>query len=190
MDTERYEALIDAILAIIITLIILEIPLPSQPTLASLWSIRYEFFAYMVSFYIIFNIWNSNHNLFIRINKLTDSIVWTNIAGIFILSFIPYFTTMVSEHFTSFFAQACFGFFFIILHIHYIIQAEILKKTDPANVAMILYLDEGKTNSFYEFILFAISYILGYFVYPPLIMVGCLIAMTYWIIKDQYIYGN
>lgn len=187
MDTERFEALIDAILAIIVTLIILEIPIPAHPDFASLWEVRIEFLAYLVSFFIVFNIWNSHHNLFIRINKLNSTIVWTSLAGIFILSFIPYFTTMVSEQFNSFFAQACFGSIFILLHIHYVIQAEIIKRTDPSNVALIIYLDKGEHNSLFEFILFTISYILGYFVYPPLIMVGCLIAMSYWIISDQYL---
>lgn len=187
MDTERFEALIDAILAIIVTIIILEIPLPAHPDLASLWEVKVEFFAYLISFFVVFNIWNSNHNLFIKINKLTDSIVWTNMISIFILSFIPYATIMVSEHFFSFFAQACFGAFFVVLHIHYILQAEVLKKTDPANIALIVYLDNGKKNSFIEFIFFAIAYILGYFVSPPLIMVGCLFAMSFWIIKDQFV---
>ena len=45
MDTERFEALIDAILAIIVTIIILEIPLPAHPDLASLWEVKVEVFA-------------------------------------------------------------------------------------------------------------------------------------------------
>lgn len=187
MDTERYEALIDAILAIIITLIILEIPLPAETSFAGLWELNHEFFAYFISFFVVFNIWNSHHNLFARTYNLTSTIVWTNLVGVFILSFLPYTTTMVSEHFNSFFAQACFGSIFVLSHIHYIVQGYILKRSDPANIGLIIYLDEGIKYSYYELIFFAVIYILGYFVYPPIIMFGCLFAMIIWTIPDQYL---
>ncbi|OED29491.1 TMEM175 family protein, partial [Methanosphaera sp. WGK6] len=67
METERFEALIDAILAIIITLIILELNVPSAPTFAALFELKQEFFIYAVSFFVIFNIWNTHHNLFTKI---------------------------------------------------------------------------------------------------------------------------
>ena len=84
METERFEALIDAILAIIITLIVLEFNLPNSPSFTALFELKTEFFEYFISFFVIYNIWNSHHNLFIRINKLTDSVVWVSLIQIFI----------------------------------------------------------------------------------------------------------
>ena len=55
METERFEALIDAILAIIITIIVLEIPLASNGTWQALLDIKYEFIIYAISFMICFN---------------------------------------------------------------------------------------------------------------------------------------
>ena len=187
METERFEALIDAILAIIITLIVLEFNLPNSPSFTALFELKTEFFEYFISFFVIYNIWNSHHNLFIRINKLTDSVVWVSLIQIFILSFLPYVTIMVSNNFYSFFAQACFGSIFVLLHIHYIIQTLILEHSDPANIALKVYLDKGARNSCFEFILFAIVYIIGYLYYHPTIMFGCLIAMIFWLISDQYL---
>lgn len=187
METDRFEALIDAILAIIITLIVLEIELPSSPSFMGLFELKKEFFAYFISFFVIYNIWNSHHNLFIRINKLTDSVVWVSLIQVFILSFLPYVTVMVSDDFYSFFAQACFGLIFVLLHVHYVIQGIIFEHSDSANIALIMYLNKGVKSSLFEFILFAIVYILGYLYYPPIIMIGCLIAMILWVISDQYI---
>ena len=167
METDRFEALVDAILAIIITLIILEIPLPSSPTFEGLAHLYIEFFAYLISFLVIYNIWNSHHNLFNLIHKLHNSTVWMSGISLLIIGFLPYCTSMVSKHFYSFFAQACFGSLFILSHIHYIIQAKLLMKNDI------------------ELIIFAIIYILGYFLYPPIIMFGCLFAMLFWIFQDQ-----
>ena len=55
METERFEALIDAILAIIITIIVLEIPLASNGSWQALLDIKYEFIIYAISFMICFN---------------------------------------------------------------------------------------------------------------------------------------
>ncbi len=185
METERFEALVDAILAIIITLIILEIPLPPSPTLAGLGHMKIEFAAYFISFLVIFNMWNSHHNLFNLINKLHNSTVWMSGISLLIVGFLPYFTTMVSTNFYSFFAQACFGSIFVLSHIHYILQAKLLISNEPGNIALIVYLENGVKYSYIELVLFAIIYILGYFVYPPIIMFGCLFAMLFWIFNDQ-----
>ena len=64
METERFEALIDAILAIIITIIVLEIPLASTGSWEALFELKYEFIIYAISFIVCFNFWNFNNNLF------------------------------------------------------------------------------------------------------------------------------
>ncbi len=188
METDRFEALVDGILAIIITLIILEIPLPATPTFVGLWNMKLEFLAYFISFLVVFNMWNSHHNLFNLIHKLHNSTVWMSGISLLILGFLPYFTLMVSNNFYSFFAQACFGSIFVISHIHYILQAKLLIRNEPGNIALIVYLENGVKYSYIELVLFAIIYILGYFVYPPIIMVGCLLAMLFWIFNDQFLH--
>lgn len=188
METDRFEALVDGILAIIITLIILEIPLPATPTFVGLWNMKLEFLAYFISFLVVFNMWNSHHNLFNLIHKLHNSTVWMGGISLVILGFLPYFTLMVSNNFYAFFAQACFGSIFVISHIHYILQAKLLIHNEPGNIALIVYLENGVKYSYIELVLFAIIYILGYFVYPPIIMVGCLLAMLFWIFNDQFLH--
>jgi uncharacterized membrane protein len=70
METERFEALIDAILAIIITLIVMEIPLPETTGLNSLLELTPQFIEYALSFIICFNVWNYHHNLFVHIHLI------------------------------------------------------------------------------------------------------------------------
>ena len=64
MGTERFEALIDAILAIILTIIVLEIPMASNGSWEALFEIRLDFIIYALSFLVIFNFWNYNNNIF------------------------------------------------------------------------------------------------------------------------------
>ena len=72
METERFEALIDAIIAIIITIIVLEIPLAAGGNLESLLELKVEFIAYAISFIVCFNMWKFTYNLFSIVNKINQ----------------------------------------------------------------------------------------------------------------------
>ena len=70
METDRFEALIDAILAIIITILVLEIPLASTGTWGALYELRYDFLFYAMSFIVCFNKFYIN----IIINKICNEL--------------------------------------------------------------------------------------------------------------------
>ena len=99
METDRFEAFIDAILAIIITIIVLEIPLASSGSWEALYELRYEFIIYAVSFIVCFNFWNYNNNLFSIVNKIDYKVIWTMGITLFVFSLLPYLTTFVAENF-------------------------------------------------------------------------------------------
>ena len=63
MQTNRFETFIDAIIAIIITVLILKIAQPAEPTLSAILDLKVFYVAYLISFLTLFNIWYSNHNL-------------------------------------------------------------------------------------------------------------------------------
>ncbi|MBR5954199.1 MAG: DUF1211 domain-containing protein, partial [Methanobrevibacter sp.] len=102
MKTERFEALIDAILAIILTIIVLEIPMASTGSWQSLLEIHLDFIVYALSFLVVFNFWNYNNNLFSIVNKVNHKVIWYIGFSLFVLSFLPYLTIFVSENFNSF----------------------------------------------------------------------------------------
>ena len=166
METERFEALIDAILAIIITIIVLEIPLASNGTWQALLDIKYEFIIYAISFMICFNFWNFNNNIFSIVNKVDPKIIWT----------------MAAENFYVFFPQFLYGLSFIITAIFSLIICKFLKDADPGNVALQVALSDP--YPFYTtIILVMIGIVIGYFAYPPVIMLSCLISILgVWII--------
>ena len=102
MGTERFEALIDAILAIILTIIVLEIPMASNGSWEALFEIRLDFIIYALSFLVIFNFWNYNNNIFSIVNKVNHKVIWYMGFSLFVLSFLPYLTIFVTENFNSF----------------------------------------------------------------------------------------
>lgn len=176
MKTERFEALIDAILAIIITIIVLEIPLASAGTWESLFEIRYEFIIYAISFIVCFNFWNFNNNLFSIVNKINSKVIWTMGITLFIFSLLPYLTTFVAEHFFEFIPQLLYGLSFIVTAILTRIISAFLKQSDPGNIALQIALESNYIFAV-NISIVIIGIIIGYFFYPPAIIASCLFSI-------------
>lgn len=98
MDTDRLEAFYDAIIAIIVTVLVLELPQPASPTLASIWALRTSYFAYLISFLVCANLWQYHHLIYNHVNKINSKIIWLNILLMFAFSLIPYITTFVANN--------------------------------------------------------------------------------------------
>ncbi len=182
METERFEALIDAILAIIITIIVLEIPLASNGSWQALLDIKYEFIIYAISFMICFNFWNFNNNIFSIVNKVDPKVIWTMGLTLFVFSLLPYLTTFVAENFYDFFPQFLYGLIFIATAIFSLIIGRFLKGADPGNIALHVALKD-QSAMYFTIILVVVGIAIGYYAYPPAIMLCCLISILgVWII--------
>lgn len=176
METERFEALIDAILAIIITIIVLEIPLASNGSWEALFEIKIEFLIYAISFMVCFNFWNYNNNIFSIVNKIDPKVIWTMGITLFVFSLLPYLTTFVAENFYVFFPQFLYGLCFIVTAILSKLISKFLKESDPANIALQLVLEKNYIFTM-TIVLVIVGMIIGYFAYPPAIIICCLLPI-------------
>lgn len=177
METERFEALIDAILAIIITMIVMEFPLPAEPTVGALLELYPDFIAYILSFMLCFSIWIYHHNLFNIVNRLNSTITWTCGIIMIFVGLLPHVTMMLSTNFYSFMPQAMFGLIFMISNILTYLMEILIYNEDKANIALALAIENRKTVTIICFIIQVISFIIGYLYYPPMIIIGCLLAI-------------
>ena len=179
----RFEALFDAIIAIILTVLVLEITMASGGTWQALFDLRIEFLAYIISFIVCFNYWNYNNNLFSIVNKIDTAVIWSIGASMFVLSLIPYLSVFVSHNFYSFVPQACYGIDFIVVAIISIVTSKALKNADRGNVALMLALRNNLV--FVSTIVFVgIGMVIGYLFYPPAIIVSCLLSIiAVWVIS-------
>ena len=179
----RFEALFDAIIAIILTVLVLEITMASGGTWQALFDLKIEFLAYIISFIVCFNYWNYNNNLFSIVNKIDTAVIWSIGASMFVLSLIPYLSVFVSHNFYSFVPQACYGIDFIVVAIISIVTSKALKNADRGNVALMLALRNNLV--FVSTIVFVgIGMVIGYLFYPPAIIVSCLLSIiAVWVIS-------
>ena len=129
-STDRFEAFIDAIVAIIITIIVLEIPMVANGSWDAFFDIKFEFIVYAVSFIVCFNFWNYNNNLFQIVNRINHNVIWSIGVSLFFLSLIPYLTTFVALNPDAFLPSFLYGLDFIIVAILSIRTADALKKSN------------------------------------------------------------
>lgn len=181
METTRFETFFDAIIAIIITVLVLKIPQPTSATPEALLQQNPIFISYLISFLILYNIWYANHNLFQHIDTIDNHSVWIFGAMTFAISLLPYFTIWVANNIYSIPAETMFGLLFIVTHILNTLATRAIYRSNPYNEQ----LKKLNFNSYYmntPTIVLILGFILTYTIYIPGIYVCCLLSVVLWII--------
>ncbi len=108
MKSTRLEAFSDGVIAIIITIMVLELKVPHEPTLEALLTLWPIFFSYVLSFLLVAIYWVNHHHLIHLVHKVDGFILWTNMHLLFWLSLVPFVTAYMGETRTPF-AVAMYG---------------------------------------------------------------------------------
>jgi uncharacterized membrane protein len=98
MRTERLSAFSDGVIAIIITIMVLELRVPHGADLASLSQLVPVFLAYVLSFILLGIYWNNHHHMFALTERITGGILWANLHLLFWLSLMPFVTGWMGEN--------------------------------------------------------------------------------------------
>lgn len=98
MKTNRIEAFSDGVIAILITIMVLELKAPHDPTSASLAKMWPTFFAYVLSFIIIAIYWVNHHHLIHLVTRVDSVVLWANINLLFWISLIPWVTVYLGDN--------------------------------------------------------------------------------------------
>lgn len=189
MQTNRFETFFDAILAIIITVLVLKIPQPATPTPEAFLQLSPIYIAYLISFLVLYNIWYANHNLFQIIDTIDNTSVWIYGMMTFAISLLPYFTIWLANNVYSIPAETMFGLLFIITHILNTLATRAIYKSNPFNKE----LQELNFDSYYmnlPVIVLIAGFILTYTTYIPGIYVCCLISVVLWILLGRILRGH
>lgn len=109
MDSGRLEAFSDGVLAIIITIMVLEMKAPEEATLEALVPIVPICLSYLVSFIYIGCYWNNHHHLFQITEQVDGKVLWANLNLLFWLSIIPFATSWIGENHIAALPAAFYG---------------------------------------------------------------------------------
>lgn len=98
MKASRLEAYSDAVIAIVITIMVLELHVPEQASLAALSKVLPTFLAYVLSFIYLSIYWNNHHHLLQATERITGRVMWANVHLLFWLSLVPFSTGWLSNN--------------------------------------------------------------------------------------------
>ncbi len=127
LDTGRLEAFSDGVLAIIITIMVLELRPPHATTLAALRPLIPVFASYLLSFVYIGIYWNNHHHMLHVTPRIEGGVLWANLHLLFWLSLVPFVTAWMGENHFASAPTATYGFVLLMAAVAYwILQRRII----------------------------------------------------------------
>jgi uncharacterized membrane protein len=135
MDKNRLEAFSDGVLAIIITIMVLDLRPPAAVDLADLKPLMPVFLSYVLSFLYVGIYWNNHHHLFQSTHQVRGAILWANLHLLFWLSLFPFTTGWMGENHLAPVPSATYGFVLLMAAIaYYILQRAIISQQGPRSL--------------------------------------------------------
>ncbi len=121
MQKNRLEAFSDGVIAIIITIMVLELKIPHGADWDSVHNLIPKFFSYVISFLYVAIYWNNHHHLIHTVKHINGSILWSNTHLLFWLSLIPFVTAWAGENHFSELPVAAYTFVLFMAAVSYYI---------------------------------------------------------------------
>jgi len=185
MGKERLAAFSDGVIAIIITIMVLELKVPHGSTWSVLMTVAPSFLSYILSFIYLAIYWNNHHHLLHTVARVDGLILWANSHLLFWLSLIPAATAWMGENFPASTPTAVYGIILLMPAIaYYLLQKAIIRKHGTHSVlANALGKDiKGKISP-----IFYIAGIALAFVNPWLAIAIYVLVAVIWLVPDRRI---
>jgi uncharacterized membrane protein len=132
MDSKRLEAFSDGVLAIIITIMVLELKVPHGVDLHALEPLLPILLSYVLSFIYVGIYWNNHHHLFQTAKHVSAGILWANLHLLFWLSLFPFATAWMGENHAAAMPTAVYGLVLLMAAIaYYLLQRAIIARQGP-----------------------------------------------------------
>lgn len=184
MNTDRFETFYDAVLAIVITILVLKIPQPLSPEWGAFFANYVNFTTYFIVFLSIINIWYSNQKLFQHIDEITNKTIITYGISIFLFTLFPYFASWLSMNLYSLTAETIFGLLILFSNISHIISVVAVFGANKSNEKL-KELNIKPIHFIFPIIIILIGFIISYTIYVPGIYVTSLVAVILSIIYNR-----
>ena len=185
MGTTRLEAFSDAVIAIIITIMVLELRAPHSASLAALAPLVPVMLSYVLSFVYLGIYWNNHHHMLHVTRKVSGAVLWANLYLLFWLSLIPFATAWMGENHFASTPSAVYGFVLLMAAIAYFILARaIIRCEGPTSALAVAFGRDWKGK------ISPVLYLLGIalsFVHEGLAQAAYVLVAVIWLIPDRRI---
>jgi uncharacterized membrane protein len=135
VQSDRLETFSDGVIAILITIMVLELRPPAHTDLHALRALTATFLSYVLSFVTLGIYWNNHHHLLRLTERINGSVLWANLHLLFWLSLFPFVTAWMGQHHFAQVPTATYGVVLLLAAIaYYLLQTLILKEQGPESV--------------------------------------------------------
>jgi len=185
MNKERLTAFSDGVIAVIITIMVLEMKAPHGSGLAALWPLTPVFGSYVLSFVYVGIYWNNHHHLLHAVRSINGRILWANLHLLFWLSLIPFCSAWMGENQFQTLPVAVYGVLLLMCGIAYYILSQLLIAHHCSESDLALALG-GDRKGIVSVLLYIVAIPLAFFSPPAAFAVYVLVAAV-WFIPDRRI---
>ncbi len=185
MDKGRLEAFSDGVLAIIITIMVLEFRAPEQGTLSALYPLLPKLGSYILSFIFVGIYWNNHHHLWQAVEKVQGSVLWANLHLLFWLSLIPFATSWMGQNNFSTMPVALYGVVLWMTALAYFLMVRALMSYHDKDSLLMKALGDGRKERI-SLILYSAAIPLAFF-RPWIAMLFYVTVAAMWLIPDRRI---
>jgi uncharacterized membrane protein len=137
MEKTRLEAFSDAVIAILMTIMVLELKIPHGPDIEALKPLVPIFLAYVLSFVYLGIYWNNHHHMFQATRRVNGKVLWANLLLLFWLSMVPFATGWMGENHFAPLPTALYGVVLLFCALSYtLLQNKLTKHTHGENAVL------------------------------------------------------
>jgi uncharacterized membrane protein len=183
MEKDRLAAFSDGVIAVIITIMVLDLRTPHDVTLAGLRSVLPTFTVYVLSFVYVAIYWNNHHHFYQLVGQVKGAVLWANMHLLFWLSLIPFATSWLGENNSAPWPVALYGFVLLMTAIAWFIMQEAIIRTQGPESALgrVLGADfKGKASP----VLYLTGIILAFWLPRAAELTYAIVALM-WVIPDR-----
>ena len=185
MGKGRIEAFSDGVLAIIITIMVLELKVPHGTSFEALKPLFPSFLSYVLSFIYVGIYWNNHHHMLHAAKRASGRVLWANLNLLFWLSLFPFTTGWMGENHFAALPSAAYGFVLLMAAIsYYILQRSIIATDGPTSLLkQAIGMDwKGKASP----LLYIFAIVVAFWVHWLAQAIYVLVALM-WLIPDRRI---
>ena len=157
MTKTRLEAFSDAVIAIIITIMVLELKVPHEASFNAVMNLWPVFLSYAVSFLMLGIYWGNHHHLIHTIKEVKGGILWANLHLLFWLSLIPFATAWMGENHFDKNTVAAYALLADICGVAYYILLMVIKDSNRENAALLEVLKKQSKKGMLSCIIYTIA---------------------------------
>jgi len=174
MKKDRFVAFFDAVMAIIMTIVVLEFVVPDGSKWEDLGTLWFQILAYALSFFWLGTFWINIHSVWHHVETVTRAVLHVNLAMLFFSSMIPFFTVYVGRNIGEKVPQMLFGIDIILIVLCNAISTELLAKRNEEIKKRIKLL---RFSAIIDEATKVIGIIIGMTLYPPAVMISTFLSV-------------